>query len=564
MALYTNNCTPRAISVTPSSGCDLGAASMIALTPALFEAQGYNEVGMDKLIDSATEARAAGYVESTLEKLLLGAIAPIGKGALQKVNVRGSESVIAPYIYQRRKRNINSNYFVMTAGSATSGAGAGGIHPGSWNLTVKVHTGAYSSPLTSIERFFPIGTTVLVEHTNATTKAAYSAQFKITNSINGGSSPERATLTLEPNYSSSGWASLTASDKLPWQPAGTAMVLNLANNISDYESWCKNQAVTNPNELLVFWMQTMRFTDEYSDNYMRALKDALASSYFKTFLQLPLAEQKRQKYAEFMKQVMNSVFYGQRVNENQTPNNYALLPQVVDNANPSCILEYKAGMLGLKQQLIDCGRYLDHSTNPLNVDNMAVLGYDMKRAREASGGKITSIGGMTNRFTAGQIYDMFVTFYTSKGMNVHANIQQNVPLKFDNQQELLYNSYQLPPEIGGYNLNIFTDQYFDDKLAASGMASYGTTDTDLISRNRSIWLIDWSDFTWGIIENNSRMTKTNVLDDLYNCQISINSHQYELRSIKSTAILADPSRSYLIDNFSGGCPTPLTVTGCTV
>jgi len=547
---FPSNCGSRYVAVDASCGCALTRASIVGMTPDTFEAQGATEVYMDRVISSAAEAVVAGYQEKFLESLLNSRMVPI-KGELARAPIK-NESIILPYIYRRQKRNINSNYWLVTAGEDNDGEG---LHSGAWDVTVSNNPSKYGTPLTNIERFFLPGRYVLIETVDASTKAAYAMQFKIIASVNDGSD---ATLTLEPNYSDAGWSGLTSDQKKAWQPTA-GLLLNLANSVSDYESWCYNDPSDNPNMLLCYWLQTSRETSCVNTEYLMALNAALTSGYWKQFKQLPLAQQKVQQQAQAYKAWLNSVFFGQRINENQDVNNYTNLPTVVDPNATDCTLEYKANALGFEQQLIDCGRYGDLAGNPLDLADLFDLSYDMKRAREASGGTIDRIEWATNRTNAGRIFTTMLNFFKAYyGVDNTRFYKPNEKLTFEKQVMLNYDLYEIPAEFGGFELVIWHDDYFSDKLLAAG------TDADQINRQRTMWALDWSDIQLGIADSNSvqRVSPDPATDRLYNCVIKAVQNTYILKSKKWTSIIEDPLRHYVLKNFSGDCPVLATDNVC--
>lgn len=557
---FNNNCAGRIINVSASTGCTLTRASIQALTPGAFEAQGFTEIYMDQVYARAREARAAGYVENTLQALLMSRISNI-KGALNKMSVGTSESVILPYISFRQKRNINTNYFAVTAGAATTGAGTGNIPASAWDITVTNNPSVFGSALQNLEQYFLPGKTLFIEYASASTNISYSPQYKIISAQT--SAVGVTTVTVVPNVSPSGWAGYNAAQKLPWQiggagggaaAAGSLCYLGV-NSISDYESWGGQDVAENTMGLIHFWLQISRVVHEYTDEYLKALNAALTSNYFKQFRQLPLAQQKMIQQAKYDRDMLNSAFYGQaEYSDKQTVENYRQLPQVVDPANPNCILEYKASALGFRTQLLNCGRVLDHQGNPLNLDNVFAVAYLLKRAREATGGEVDTIDIMTDRFTAGRILDMMITFYKAKyGANITRFYQPNMSLTFEDQVELYYNKYELPPEFGGISIAVFNHKFFDDKIAAMQGANRGNV----------LWMLDWTDIQLGVAGTNSAVRQTNVLDNLYNYVMKINVKHVTMNSMMWTPIIEDPNRHYLIENFSSACPT-LTVSGCTV
>lgn len=539
---FPTNCLPRIITVDPSTGCSLTRATIQGMTPQMYENLGTQEIDMHRIITRSREARAAGVVESTLESLLMSRMGSI-KGALTKQSLGPNESVILPYIYRRQKRNIQSNYWQVSAGVANGGSNV--------DLTITNSPSPYASALTGIDKYFLPGKYIVVETIDAATKASYSLQYKIISAV--AVSPTVATVTVQPNYSAAGWAALTVGQKAVYTTLTSGLAFLLANSVSDYESWCYQDVAENTNKLLTYWLQTSRETHKYTDEYLKALNAALTSGYFKDFRQLPLAEQKRIQHSKYIRDWLNGVFYGQRIDDTQTVETYRNLPTVVDPNNDNCTLEYKSNALGFRTQLADCGRVYDHQGNQLSLDLIAQACYDLKRAREASGGSVDRVDWGTDRFTAGAILQVMTQFYKAKyGTEIHRYYQADQELKFENQVALKYNVYQLPPDLGGMEFAVYTDQYFDDKLSA--------TQAGIKSRSRTMWGIDWSDFTLGIAGTNSAARQTNIYDNLYNCVITPNITHYMLNSTKWSVIVEDPSRHQIVHNFSDAMPK-LTVPG---
>lgn len=554
---FPDNCSGRIINVSASTGCTLTRADIVGMTPNMFEAQGFTEIGMDRVYAQAQEARVAGYRENTLTVLLNSRITNI-KGALMKSKISQSESVILPYISRRQKRNIQSNYWSITAGAANPNAGKGSMPVSAWDLTVTNNPSALANTLQNLEQYFLPGKYLFVEYTGSNS-TAYSIQYKILGAATAGGTTK---VTVQPNITDTGWLALTSGQKLPYQiggagggsaQAGTTAYLGV-NAVSDFESWGGQDNAENTNSLIHFWLQTSRIVHEYTDEYLRALNDGLTSQYFKLFRQLPLAEQKRIQQAKYDRDMLNSAFFGQAINEFQAVETYTKLPTVQDPANPNCVLEYKAMALGFQTQLGNCGRVFDHQTNPLNFDTLLQTLYLVKRAREADGGEVEVIDCMTDRFTAGIIQDLFISYYKAKyGVITTRQYQPDQELVFDGQVMLKYNKYQLPPELGGFYLAVFTHQFFDDKLSASANSN----------RARVLWFLDWSDIELGVAGTNSAVRRTNEADALYNYVMKINVKHITLNSMSWAPIIEDPNRHYIVQNFSSGCPT-LTVSGCTV
>jgi len=559
MAVW-NQCSPRIVSVTESCGCTLTRASIAGITPAEFEALGTKEIDYHNLISQAAEAKMIGVQERPLRDLLMSNVTSI-KGAVAKVPVQ-NQSVILPYIYRQQRANVNSNYFSIEAGAATTGAGTGGIPAHAWDITVNTGPSPFKSPLSNIEKYFLPGQTVFVLTLTdpSGAKTARTLQFDIYAAVNADSGGvAKAKVTVVPNYTASGFAALTNPQKAVYQPTfGTVLVG--ANSVSDYESWCHNEASDNSRKLLTYWIQTSRETSCYNDEYLKALEASYTSGYFKKFRELPLAEQNRQQRAQFEKKWLNSVFYGQRINENQSPNTYTSLPQVVDPVDAGCVYEYKANALGVRTQLGDCSRITDLAGAALNLDFIFAMLYELKRNREATGGSIDTIDLMTDRLTADLIRQVMSGYYKSKyGVDTMRYYTPGQQLKFENQVLFNYDLYQVP-EVG-VHLAVFHDPYFNDHLAAFTTGAGGST--NIQSRGRKLWILDWSDIKIGIAGTSSvnRHTPDAETSPLYSCVIQPNVKHYQLRSTKWTVIIEDPNRHAIVENFSGACPT-VSDTGC--
>lgn len=561
MALAATNCSLRTLAVTDGGSCSITRASVGAMTPADIEALGNQELGV--LNKQMVEAKIVGYKENTLETLLRSSMRPV-KDLLKGAGLPQNPSVIQPYFYRLQKSAVNINYWNITAGAAAAGAGSGGNHSGLWRLTVG-HTGSTytSSTITNIKRYFQPGSYVTVDWANASSKAAYSAEFKVIEATDASAGGATAYVVVEPNVTSDTFAGYSAGNKLPWQPE-VGLVRNLANSVSNYESQCENEPSENPVNLLAFWPQTTRYTFKYSDAYKEAL-DAFLSGQQTNFYSaklatyLPIAEQNKQQQAFFMQKMLNSAFYGQRINENQAPNTYTSLPGVYDPEDPTCLLEYKANALGFKTQLNDCTRLTDLAGAALNLNTLFDTGYQLKRAREvtAGAGNVNVIEWMTDRWTFGKVQEaMHKYFQTRYNVTSTKFIEEGQKLMDGTEVLANYSTYKLPADLGGYDLVFITHEFFDDKVVAAASG-------DTRNRQRELWGLDWSDISLGIGNVVSRKRKTDVNNPLYRCVITPNVKYYDLRSTQFCPMIEAPNRHAIFENFTDACPS-ITTTGCTI
>ena len=449
----------------------------------------------------------------------------------------------------------------------------------------------YKSQLKNLGRFFLPGSYVLVENLDdASGTNAQNVVFKVIESASkkddgsgtntGTANAYYAAVVVEPNISAAKFAADVVSATAGTRNAmkkyipRAGVVTLMANSVSDYEKHCVQGPTVNPTNLISYWQQTSRWTHKYSDEYLKALQAPLTSNWFKKFRELPLAQQRKQQEMMHERAFYNTVFYGDQINDKQTVETYTSLPTVTDpDANgDSCVIEYKANALGIRTQLSECGKVYGGAlattgaAGALNLDVLFETIYQLKRYREAQSGSVDTIDIMTDRFTAAQVRDVMIKYYKSKystDVNMFVELGQKV-LDMNDAVALEYNKYYLPDQ--GCYMAIFTDTYFDDRVAAFNNAASTVPATDMTAakaraRGRSMWLIDWSDVAINLLGTKSVKRQTNVADDQYNCVIQPNVKHYVLNSKKFEVRIGDPNRHAIIENITEGCPT-ITVSGC--
>ena len=449
----------------------------------------------------------------------------------------------------------------------------------------------YKSQLKNLGRFFLPGSYVLVENLDDASGAnAQNVVFKVIESaskkddgsgtVTGTANAYYAAVVVEPNISAAKFAADVVSGTAGTRNAmkkyipRAGVVTLMANSVSDYEKHCVQGPTVNPTNLISYWQQTSRWTHKYSDEYLKALQAPLTSNWFKKFRELPLAQQRKQQEMMSERAFYNTVFYGDQINDKQTVETYTSLPTVVDpDANgDSCVIEYKANALGIRTQLSECGKVYGGAltttgaAGALNLDVLFETIYQLKRYREAQSGNVDTIDIMTDRFTAAQVRDVMIKYYKSKystDVNMFVELGQKV-LDMNDAVALEYNKYYLPDQ--GCYMAIFTDTYFDDRVAAFNNAASTVPAIDMTAakaraRGRSMWLIDWSDVAINLLGTKSVKRQTNVADDQYNCVIQPNVKHYVLNSKKFEVRIGDPNRHAIIENITEGCPT-ITVSGC--
>lgn len=561
----------RLVSIPDSCGGSLTAATIAGLTPDTFEAYANTEHALASAIARSAEARAIGVIPKTMNELLMSRITDIDKDAIETRKVNG-QSIILPYSYRRRRTNVGAESFVIQSGAVNSNAGttvAGIVYPTSaWDVVVNVGPSLRSTALTNIERHFLKGEFLYVENINAagtagTDRDKRTTPFKIINSVN--TSSTTATVTIAANKTAAGWTALSSPQKAIYQPVHGVVFIG-TNNVADQESWCYNQPADLSRSLLVDWNQTSRYTQCYNDEYARTLKaitDGDVNDFAKAFQNMPLAEQNKIQRQRYEDKWMHSVFFGDVISEKQLPELYTQLDTVADPEDGT-VYGYKSNALGLRTLLANEGRVVDMHAGPLDLDNMLALSYEVWRNRRLDNDSVTVIDWMTDKDTAFIIHLALTKWLQATfGFSVEQVFKQGEVL--DSTTGLArykYNRYNLPGY--GFDIAIFVDEFFTDRVSQYGNGSGGAQGTvDFTSAGRSIWCIDWSDFNIGVLAENSakREFKGSVYANanaLFSCVITPNTKHYDLRSMTWTTQLGDAKRSLVVENFSLACPTITT------
>lgn len=569
---------PRIIQVDSSTGCTLTKAHIKGLTPAEFEALGNKETDLARVIASAAEAKTLGVEERGLTTLLTSSVQNI-KPLINKQNI-AEQSIILPYIQRRQRSVINANYFAIENGSALSdGTGqpydASYIYKaGDYKVTVNLGGSDWVTPLSNIERYFLPGGYVIVNHWTGA-GAVVEVQFMIVGATNADAANTgntgniaKADVILRPIGkdipAAASFTTLPSAEQNKYKP--TAGILQtIANNVNDYESWCRNQPTDLSVRLLVNWLQTTRESREVNDSYKKTLESIMSGKvnpYLSSMVYQPLAEQNKLAAKVSQDQWNRAVWYNQALNDAQKPETYMQLPGVTDPEDTNCTLEYKANALGIKSLLREGGRISDNNGNALNLDSLFSDLYFLKRNREQDGDTVQVIDVMTDRLTAVKIFEAFNSYYKLRyGWEVQRNASINQTIEHNGLVLFNYNIYDIPDV--GVQLAVFHDPMFDDLInvgtgqkyltdgTRSGDAVFADADTYKATQ-RMLWLVDWSDIKIGIAGTNS-VTRTQPhpdVDRLYSCRMDSVKRTFNLRSTKWTTMMDRPHRHLIIENIS--------------
>lgn len=570
---------PRIVKVDSSTGCTLTKAHIKGMTPAEFEGLGNKEIDLARVIASAAEAKTLGVEERGLTTLLTSSVQNI-KPLINKQNV-AEQSLILPYIQRRQRSVINANYFAIESGKAADGGSpidaTYSLNSGNdWEVTVNLGGSDWVSPLQNLERYFLPAGYVVINHWDGGGNVR-EVQFMIigaanADGANSGSTGNiaKAKVTLRPTGAMvSNAGAPEAAVASHYQP-DQGILQTVANNINDYEAWCRNQPTDLSVRLLVNWLQTTRESREVNDAYKKTLESIMSGKvnpYLSSMVYQPLAEQNKLASKVSQDQWNRAVWYNQALSNQQTPETYMQLPSVTDPEDVNCTLEYKANALGIKSLLREGNRVRDNGGNALNLDNLFSDLYFLKRNREQDGDTISTIDVMTDRLTAVKIFEAFNAYYKERyGWEVQRNANINQKIEHNGIILFNYNIYDIPDV--GVQLAVFHDPMFDDllnvgtgnKYLIGGQDSQGTRSGDAVfadaatyqKTQRMLWLVDWSDVKIGIAGTNSvtRSQPHPEVDRLYSCRMDSVKREFNLRSTKWTTMMDRPHRHLIIENIS--------------
>ena len=567
----------RIVKVDTSTGCTLTNASIKGLTPAEFEALSNKEVDLARVIASSAEAKMLGVQERGLVTLLNSSITNI-KPLINKVNV-AEQSIILPYIQRRQRSVINANYFAFDSGTpAEAGQGGDAIYSApytadgsDWQVTANLGGSDWVQPIEHIERYFLPGSYVIVNSWDSSNNAV-EVQYKIVGAANadaGGISQAKVTLRPTGKDVATSYADLTA-----WQAESfnedyentEGVIQTVANNVNDFEEWCRNQPTDLSVKLIVNWLQTTRESRIVDESYKETLSSVMSGKvnpFLSSMVYQPLAEQNKIASQMSQDQWVRATWYNQALNEKQRPETYMELPAVTDPEDGTCTLEYKAQALGIKSLLRESNRIKDMAGGNLSLETLFSDLYFLKRNREQDGTSVGVIDCMTDRFTYNEFYEKMNKYYKGRyGWEIHRNAELNQTVTHDGIILFNYSKYDIP-EVG-VQLAVFHDPYFDDiatvgtgnKWLNTGARSednvFADDGADWQNASRTLWFVDWSDVKIGIAGTNA-VTRKQPHPDVqaeYKCRMAAKEKEYSLRSTKWTTMMDVPARHLIIENFA--------------
>lgn len=355
--------------------------------------------------------------------------------------------------------------------------------------------------------------------------------------------------------------SAEAYEDLPTATTGGVVIPGI-NNVDDYEKWCHNRTTLDPRKRVLFWVQTFRNSRCVDSEYQAVFKRLLATNpAFKEFGDLDLAERNRQDEAAAQREFVNTFFFGKPISSNQTQALWQALEPIYSVEGTGIklglggkLMGRRANMVGVKEQLRECGRVFDLQNQPLRIEEWLDLNYNLKRARETgmNGKKVTDIDWWTNSQFRALFQQAYVEYAAAKwGTQAAWSFDYNKV----SEAGILFDSYtfQYP---SGIRINLLSNDFFDDFLDQF-------YDQDMTSRGNLLLALDigksgpngGSIFYSQIAANRATYQSASIeqaarLDSTLRCVLKQTSVEQTLMSETGTVVVTCPLHSSWIENFS--------------
>ncbi len=535
-------CSPAIGSSLDSCGtvtkCDVISATPSDLTTIFTDNAGKFR-DMQSLIGVQFEMKACGARVNPLFDLLMATKRNM-RPYLSKKSVKGSDSIIEPFIMAGQKSVINDEYWALTGNAAYTGSDRlltlasrnnAAVDASYFPPRSRIHVFARTSGGTHVRAVLQVvgasvsGSNLIIQATPQTTTLGASTKSTI--------------------------ASLTAG-----------IVVRGTANINDYEQYCANRPALNPNQNIPFWFETNRWSMCVDELYEEWLMEMTKKNpYFARFGDISIAERNRQYANYFQRELVNQVFWGKPL-ANQTLSNYRSLEQISTYGSSPLYLSdegvcvgYRANAIGIYEQLAQCGRVKDLQNSVLNLVELFNEIYNIVRSRSDQGKPgAMEVDIMTDSFTAANIQRAMILYYNDQSAGLaRFNIDTGKVMSGKNDAlGFKFDTYHLVYP-AGVTINIITDYFFDDIAAAAAAES-------ITSTGRFLWILDWSGIYMGTIASNRIVHRTGDIRDLaktdsaYACVMANPTREVSLNSLTWTLVIECPSDHLIVEGFNDNVP----------
>lgn len=501
---------------------------------------------MDALFRHDFELKMCGTVQHGLYELIMSQKVNMSKRmSSRRLNTGLIE--VAPFVLARQYDPINNEYWKVTAGEAGTD---------DWRVTIESTTGIQADL-----RTFPVGIRVFIRSQVEDGGAVSETAWQVAAVDTGGDGELVLDLTSQNAESD------LDEDKLDVEPTQGLLRRGTAN-VNNFEQYCPELPAYLNMKDLPFWVETTRTASCRSTLYEKWRKLLLDSNQlYREYFDLPEIEKNRQLGMAWQRGIVNDFFFSKKlVHQNLSEYNSldeievpelaeGLLGVVGDSYTGSKCIGKRANVVGIYEQLAECGRVSDCLGEKLNLPDLFTALYSIMRVRSGIGRPVTQIDAFTDSVTADLINQGMLHYYISRGQNaVRLNLDIGGETKTANFG-FNYRSYKLHwPNV---TLNIVTHFFFDDFLAAA-------TDAGIEDAARVLWIIDFAGIYPGILATKQVELTTGDLKTLaavnteFACVMDTPKQTINMTSMTWTIVVECPAAHCIIENFANEQPEDAT------
>lgn len=459
-----------------------------------------------------------------------------------QTGINGDIREIAPFIKADQYSPINNEYWAFQDGTDPGGTP-------DWQIDVKSPTG-----IPYDVRTFPAGRSVMLHGRSAAGSATVTQWFVVLATDQGNNT---GRLTLVSNNASS----QMDADKLEFPVFGYLRIGT--NNFSDYEKNCDEQPAYLNNKMVPFWIQTMRWSWCNSSAYDEYRQIMLKSNIlYRKFFDLPETKRNKQLMTTQQKHFVNQFFYS-KARANQTMAAFDQLEEITAfdatelglGVDGGICVGKRAEMVGVMEQLAECGRIVDLQGGNVNLPALFRAFYDILRVREGNGDRNKNIDVFTDTFTAELLNRAMIKYYSSKAVDHNGDAIMRGTWALDSGYStakkanfgFFFRSYPLDMPLGA-TMNVITHYAFDDELDVANIVGIEAT-------ARKLWVLDFTGIYPGIVASNRLVAKTGDLKTLasinpdFACVLKIHSREQSLFSMTAAVVVECPAGNLVLENF---------------
>lgn len=545
-----------------SGAGSLTRSSVASLTPSQLESifkPGGLFADMDAWFQTAFEMKACGIRVNGMYEWLNSSRKSMGD-LLNPIKVEKGASLLMPFVMGRQMSVINTQFWAITTGWANSAYSAGVTGPltsgdlalGSASdrvIRVVTRYGVDMDPKWFLSRD---RVSIWGRASGVSTRGNWKVLASEVDA-SGNLAYVDVLVTSE-----------NAGSSTPFDAAPVAgVVLELSNNVSDFESYCQNRPTLDPRKRVPYWYKTSRRSRNVDSEYMKVFERLLTSNkYYEQFGDLPIAERNRQDEELFQRQWVNDQFFSKPISTNQTLTNWQSLEQIttvtgatVDPGLGGKLVAYRANNVGYYEQLRACGRVADLQNNPLNLYDFLQEIYYISRARDSQGKPTDIVDCYTNQIFAAYFETAFFAYLKKEfGDIVRINVDEG-----DNELGFHWKIFK-PKFPASVKVAIITHNFFDDIYQATNNEGIDSTGNFLAILDMGRPGPKGGTIYPGTIATNRKVRTLGDLEQLakldptFSCVMEHVSQEITLISETTTSVVECPANSHWIEGIQMAVP----------